>query len=183
MFYHIKYCLRPESAPLRPPCFTEHLQSPLRKVSGLQPATLLKRDTGVFLQIFQCNVICTTQANGCFCDVFCFFFSIFLFSQKKNSFLKSSSLKTGCTTCVISRGVLAAPISVLLWSFSSMLSKNHILSKEVMNVEHQMSMKNQIYCLMRSDWLFPTKPLPITWSLFLQQKNWFSGFSLSSNNN
>ena len=88
------------------------------------------------------------------------FLSIFLFSQRKNSFLKSSSLKTRHTACVISRGVLAAPSSVLLWSFSSMLSKNHILSKEVMNVVHQMKMKNQIHCLMRSGWLFPKKTTP-----------------------
>ena len=31
-----------------------------------------------------------------------------------------------------------------------------------MNVVHQMRMKNQFHRLMRSDWLFPTKPLPIT---------------------
>ena len=93
-----------------------------------------------------------------------FFFSFFLFSQRKNSLLKSSSLKIGCTSRVISKRVLAAPTSVLLWYFSSMLSKNHILSKPVMNVVHQMRMKNQIHCLKRSGWLFPSRPLPITWS-------------------
>ena len=93
-----------------------------------------------------------------------FFFSLFLFPQRKNSFLKSSWQKTGCTSRIISREVLVAPTSVLLWSFSSMLSKNHILSKPVMNVVHQMRMKNQIHCLMRSGWLFPSRPLPITWS-------------------
>ena len=94
-----------------------------------RPADLLKWDTGVFLSIFQCNLICTPHANGCFCDVF--FVSFFLFSQRKNSFLKSSSLKTGYTSRVISRGVLAARL------FSSMMSKNQILSKPVMNVVHQ----------------------------------------------
>ena len=93
-----------------------------------------------------------------------FFFSLFLFPQRKNSFLKSSWQKTGCTSRIISREVLVAPTSVLLWSFSSMLSKNHILSKPVMNVVHQMRMKNQIHCLKRSGWLFPSRPLPITWS-------------------
>ena len=88
-----------------------------------------------------------------------FFSSFFLFSQRKNSFLKRSSLKTGCTSRVISRGVLAAPTSVLLWSFS-MLSKNHIPSKALMNAVYQMRMKN--HCLMRSGSLFPKKPLPIT---------------------
>ena len=126
-----------------------------------RPANLLKWNTGVFWWIFQCNVICTAHANGCFCDIF-FNFS-FLFLQRKNSFIKSSSLKTGCTSRVISRGVLASPTSVLFWSFSSMLSENYILSKPVMNVVHQMRMKNQINYLMRSGWLFPTKPLPITW--------------------
>ena len=43
MFYHITYCLRPESEPLRAPYFTEHLQSLLLKVSGFQPANLLKK--------------------------------------------------------------------------------------------------------------------------------------------
>ena len=93
-----------------------------------------------------------------------FFLNFFLFSQRKNSLLKSSSLKIGCTSRVISKRVLAAPTSVLLWYFSSMLSKNHILSKPVMNVVHQIRMKNEIHCLMRSGWLFPIKPLPITWS-------------------
>ena len=93
-----------------------------------------------------------------------FFFSLFLFPQRKNSFLKSSWQKTGCTSRIISREVLVASTSVLLWSFSSMLSKNHILSKPVMNVVHQMRMKNEIHCLKRSGWLFPSRPLPITWS-------------------
>ena len=41
-----------------------------------------------------------------------------------------------------------------------MLSKNHMPSKAVMNVVHQMRMKN--HCLMRSGSLFAKKPLPIT---------------------
>ena len=133
-----------------------------------RPADLLKWDTGVFLSIFQCNLICTPHANGCFCDVF--FVSFFLFSQRKNSFLKSSSLKTGYTSRVISRGVLAARL------FSSMMSKNQILSKPVMNVVHQMRMKNQIHFLVRSGWLFLTKPLLIKWSSLSELKTYFQGF-------
>ena len=109
-----------------------------------------------------------------------FFFSLFLFPQRKNSFLKSSWQKTGCTSRIISREVLVAPTSVLLWSFSSMLSKNHILSKPVMNVVHQMRMKIKFIILWEVAGCFPHNHSRLDGHHFLQQKNWFSGFSMSS---
>ena len=52
-----------------------------------------------------------------------------------------------------------------------------MLSKEVMNLVHQMRMKHQILYLIKSYWLFTAKPLSIRWpSLSTTEKLFFNIF-------